>query len=447
MAVRPPYMSHDLDVETNGTRVGLVCGYMDPTRDGVADYTRRLAVNLRAIGLDPLVVTTFELARACSEDAVGVTQRWDVRGVGAAARAIRRLNLDLVHVQYAPSTVGFSRAVGLLPLFLPRKIPLIVTLHEYGVSSGHGAGLSNRSPVWKAAERFGYADRETLLLVPWATFVLVPSPEHLDVLRARYQHRGPATLEVPIGLNVDVTARGPAARADVRRQLGIAPDAPLIAFFGFLHPEKALDQLIAAVAAVRAHRPGARLLLIGGEVSHSVPSDAAHQLRQALEQVAVEHGVLDHVHFTGYLPDAEVGRLLRAADVAAFPFSTGVTRKSSSLLTALAAGLPVVATTAPGAVPGSGESDGVVLVPPGDTPALADALLQVLGDRALVGRLTASGRARAASQNWAGIAAAHAGVYARALASHRVSRTWTGTAEPSRVVPSTAVEGNADVTA
>ena len=42
------------------TRVGLICGYFDPNRDGVADYTRRLAAHLSHTGQDPLIVTTFE---------------------------------------------------------------------------------------------------------------------------------------------------------------------------------------------------------------------------------------------------------------------------------------------------------------------------------------------------------------------------------------------------
>ncbi len=311
----------------SGTRVGLFCGYLDPTRDGVADYTRRLAVHLRTAGLEPLVVTTYEWARVAGEGAVGVTKRWDVRGVAAAAGVVRRLDFDLVHVQFAPSLFGFSRAVGLLPLFLPGRIPLVVTLHEYGVWSGHGSGRRVRSALWSAAERRGYADRETLLLAPRAACLLVPSPEQMDVLRARFPRHAPAMLGVPIGVNVEVATGDQAqARADVRRELGAAPDAPLIVFFGFLHPEKALDQLIAAVAAVAAQRPGARLLLIGGAESHSVPDAAAHELRRELEQVAAAWGVQDQVHFTGYLPGAEVSRLLQAADAAAFPFNAGVTR-------------------------------------------------------------------------------------------------------------------------
>jgi glycosyltransferase involved in cell wall biosynthesis len=157
--------------------------------------------------------------------------------------------------------------------------------------------------------------------------------------------------------------------------------------------------------------------------------------------------VQDQVHFTGYLPAAEVSRLLQAADVAAFPFNAGVTRKSGSLLAALAAGVPVVATAPPGEVRGPTEAGGVLRVPPRDTAALSDALGRVLSDRALADRLTAAGRAAAARHSWDAIAAAHAGVYARALACHRGRKSWTGAAEPSRVGPSTAVEGDEDVTA
>jgi glycosyltransferase involved in cell wall biosynthesis len=215
-------------------------------------------------------------------------------------------------------------------------------------------------------------------------------------------------------------------------------------FFGFLHPEKALDQLIAAVAAVRAQRPGVQLLLIGGAESHSVPSAAARQLRRDLERVAAAHGVQDDVHFTGYVPDVEVSRLLRAADAAAFPFKAGVTRKSSSLLAALAAGVPVVATEPPGGTRGSPEADGVLRVPPQDTAALTDALSRVLSDGVLAGRLVAAARTLAGRHSWDAIAAAHVNVYARTLAPPRGRQSWTLAAKPSRV--DRRLEGEADVT-
>jgi len=431
-----------------GMRVGLVCGYLDPMRDGVADYTRQLVVHLRATGLEPLVLTSFACAEAAESGTVGITQRWDVRGVVAAARGLRRLRVDLVHVQYAPSVFGSSRAVGLLPVLLPRHVPLVVTLHEYGVWPGSRRHRRVRSALWSVAERHGYVDRETLLLTSRAARLLVTSPEHREVLQARFPRRPPAALEVPVGLNVEIAAGDRARyRAEVRHELGATPDAPLVVFFGFLHPEKSLDRLIASLAALRAQRPGAQLLIIGGAESHSVPSPAARRLRQELEQVAAACGVQDRVHFTGYLPDAEVSRLLQAADAAALPLNAGVTRKSGSLLAAFAAGVPVVATAPPGQVGEPTETDGVLRIPPRDTAALADALEQVLSDRALADRLTTAGHALAAGQGWGAIAAQHAEVYARVLSSQPGSAPWTRSAGPNRVGRSTSVEGNEDVTA
>src|SRR4249920_3109860 len=92
-------------------RIGLLCGDLDATRDGVAGYAGRLAAHLAAIGLDPLLLTTYQLADATAGETVGVTDSWGSAGIAAAVRAIRRLSLDVLHVQFAPSAYRFSRSV------------------------------------------------------------------------------------------------------------------------------------------------------------------------------------------------------------------------------------------------------------------------------------------------------------------------------------------------
>jgi glycosyltransferase involved in cell wall biosynthesis len=176
-----------------------------------------------------------------------------------------------------------------------------------------------------------------------------------------------------------------------------------------------LERLIEAVAAVRGELPDLRLVLAGGEDSHSVAGDAARAVRHGLEEAAIRHGVQDHVIFTGYLPADDVSRLLRAADAAVFPFDAGVTAKSGSLLAALAHGVPVIATCRPGVLGRPTEVDGVLRVPPRDTTALAHALLLAQSDRALATRLAAAGRTRAARWTWSDIAGFHAKLYAEVL--------------------------------
>src|SRR4029079_1564944 len=100
--------------------------------------------------------------------------------VVAAARVLRRLDVDVVHVQFAPSAFGFSRAVGLLPLFLPRRMRLVVTLHEYGVWSAHGRGGRGRAALWSALEARGWLDRETLILAYRGRCLPLPDPVNVD---------------------------------------------------------------------------------------------------------------------------------------------------------------------------------------------------------------------------------------------------------------------------
>lgn len=48
-----------------------------PALDGVADYSRRLAAHLRAVGVEPLLLTTRRLAEPCGIDTVGITDSWE----------------------------------------------------------------------------------------------------------------------------------------------------------------------------------------------------------------------------------------------------------------------------------------------------------------------------------------------------------------------------------
>jgi glycosyltransferase involved in cell wall biosynthesis len=394
-------------------RVGLVCGHFDPARDGVADYTRHLARQLREAGCESLICTGHRYARTPVEQIVGVTDRWGVR---RAAHAISRLPLDVVHVQFAPSAFGFSRAVGLLPLLLSAGTPVVATLHEYGVWTAGGAGGGLRSAAWSAMERQQRADRETLLLTVKADRLLVTAPEHADVVHARFADRRLEVTHVPIAPNIPIARLdGEDVASAVRASLGLPPDARLAVFFGFLHPVKGLAGLIEAVAAVRRVVPGLRLVLAGGGESHSVHGGAADAMRRSLEDAARRHGVERHVIFTGHLPEDDVSRLLRAADAAVFPFDAGVTAKSGSLLAALTHGVPTIATSPPGALDRPTEVQGVLRVPPRNTAALVDALLLVLSDRALATRLAAAGRACTDRWTWPKIADFHARMYAQVL--------------------------------
>jgi glycosyltransferase involved in cell wall biosynthesis len=399
----------------SGLRVGVVCGHFDPARDGVADYTRRLTTHLRERGADPWTVTAHRYATG-GEHVIGVTQNWRPSRMPTAARAITRARFDVVHIQFAPSAFGFSRAVGLLPVLLPRELPVFVTLHEYDKYAPRTL-RDLRTAGWSMLERAGLGDRETLVLVPRATRLIVTNREHGALLTGRWPRRRSTVSEIPIGPNIEPTPGidRERVRLEVRRRLGAAPDAPIVVFFGFLHPVKELDRLIEATARLRTTHPGLHLVLCGGMESHSVSARQAARMRERLETIARACGLHGNLTITGYLPDTEVSRLFTAADVAAFPFAEGVTLKSSALLAALAHGVPTVATSPECDAPAS--EGPVRWVPPRDTDALARALGDVLGDTAYSTRLRESSTRLADAHRWCDIAAAHLRLYDEVLAN------------------------------
>jgi glycosyltransferase involved in cell wall biosynthesis len=393
-------------------RVALVSGHYDPLRDGVSDYTRRLAVELGAAQVETVVITTSGRAAEAS-DALGVARAWTAVGVARTARLLRRLGPDVVHVQFAPSAYGFRGEVGLLPLLLGRSgPPLVVTLHEYGWWSWRPRWLPGplAEAAWSRLERRGWWDRETQLLVPSSAAVVVSNQAHASAVTARLPGCRARVTRIPIGINLEVGTAA-ADRAGVRAELQAPADAPLLVHFGFAHPNKGVEDLIQAVGRLRRSHPDLRLLIVGGTHSLALRGQEALAYRRRIEQAVRACGLEQAVRFTGYQPAARVSRLLDAADVAVLPFTHGTTAKSSSLLTVLAHGLPVVATAADPPDPLLEDGRTVLLAPRRHPAGLAAAIQRLLDDPALRARLAREGGTLAARHAWPAIAAAHRQLY------------------------------------
>jgi glycosyltransferase involved in cell wall biosynthesis len=142
---------------------------------------------------------------------------------------------------------------------------------------------------------------------------------------------------------------------------------------------KGVQYLVRAFAQVRERYPNARLLIAGAERPDN-----------DLRAVAFASGVADATDFLGFLDD--IAPMMAALDVYVMPsFSEGL---NTSALEAQALGIPVVASRA-GSLPEAvldGETG--LLVKTGDSDAIADAILRLLGDAELSARMGAAGRAR-----------------------------------------------------
>lgn len=398
-------------------RIGLVCGQPHAEVDGVAAYVAKLAQELPDGGVEPVVIAGGPDATG-SLPAVG---RWDLPGTVAASRALGRLGLNAVHVQFAPSMYGFRGSIGLLPLLIPPSLPLLTTLHEYGSWELPVARARASREFWPVAEQRRIADRETGFLVPRSRAVVVTNSAHLTTLSERFQGRVRAR-HIPIGANVEASpARNrDGCRREIRQRLALGPRTTLLAFFGFVHPVKGVRYLLEAMARLRSEGEDLHLAVIGGFESLALPGQEARDFRAELEAQVARLRLERHVTFTGFQPSAEVSRWLLASDVGVLPFTGGVTTKSGSLLTMLDHELPVVLTSGgDGAPEDESIKDGrncVAVRSVRDSAALAAGLRRVLHDDASRTRIARQGKALADEHSWQEIARRHAELYREVVA-------------------------------
>jgi glycosyltransferase involved in cell wall biosynthesis len=166
---------------------------------------------------------------------------------------------------------------------------------------------------------------------------------------------------------------------DALAELGVPRDAPVVGNVAALTDHKDHATLVEAMARVRSRQPAARLVILG-----------EGELRGALEARTRALGLQDRVIFAGFRRDLD--RLLPAFSV--FCLSSHLEGLGTSLLDAMAFGLPIVATAA-GGIP-EAVDDGVTgrLVAPRDPEALAQALAEALGDARRLAEWGAAGRRR-----------------------------------------------------
>lgn len=164
---------------------------------------------------------------------------------------------------------------------------------------------------------------------------------------------------------IDVGPRpSPEMRADVRRALGVTADTCVLVTIARLDPVKDLGTLIRAVAALRAASQPVALVIVGDGPE-----------RQSLESLVADLSLQAVVTLLGHRDDAR--RWLAGGDIYVnSSISEGV---SLTLLEAMAAGLPVIATSV-GGTPEVIDGTSGRLVPPRDSGSLAAEILTLVRD-------------------------------------------------------------------
>jgi glycosyltransferase involved in cell wall biosynthesis len=192
---------------------------------------------------------------------------------------------------------------------------------------------------------------------------------------------------IPTGVDPGpLRSQGGENTAELRRALGI-PDAArmVVGLFGRIAPWKGQHVAIEAIAQLE----GTVLLIVGaplfGETAY------AHELERLIERLGLSH----RVKLLGFRED--VPRLMRVADVVVHT-SLAPEPFGRVLVEAMLVERPVIAADAGGAREIVQEETTGLLVPPGRSDRLAEALQRLLADPALREAMGRCGRERAERQ-------------------------------------------------
>jgi glycosyltransferase involved in cell wall biosynthesis len=193
-------------------------------------------------------------------------------------------------------------------------------------------------------------------------------------------------------------------REQVRGEMGIELDRPVILFFGLLKPYKGLHILISSLARIREAVPNVLLLIVGESM---IPRDRFSRL---IRQNCLQH----HVQWQAqYIPHGHVSRFLTATNVVALPYLSA--SSSAVLINAYSHARPVVATRVGGLPEMVIHSRTGLIVPPANPTALAEALCEILRDPARADAMGAYARDQALANNsWERIAGMTENLYDRA---------------------------------
>ena len=300
-----------------------------------------------------------------------IDPREDILGLVELVRLLRRERPSIVHANSSKAGI-----LGRLAALVTRVPVRLFTVHGWAFKAHRGA----------AAQAYLWADR---LMSPITTATIcVAESERAAGVRA-WTCRRARTVVIRNGVDLDRPRRASAAAVRPATVLSV----------GRLRAPKDFVTLVRAVASCE---PGAVRLLIAGD-GPDRPQVAGEIARLGLDGA---------VELLG--PSDDVDALLAAADI--FVLSSDSEGMPMSVLEAMAAGLPVIASAVGGVPEVVRDGETGALVPPRDPAALGRAITRLAEDPALRQRFGAAGRSRAEREfALAGFQRAHVELYRAAL--------------------------------
>jgi glycosyltransferase involved in cell wall biosynthesis len=363
---------------------------------GVGDYTFQLSQMLVSSGHSLQTVTDSVTAQAINvppASAVSSVKGWGLNSIVQMRRIVAHWQPDVVHLQYQPGLYNKSPWLMLYPLSVrtrQARAIFVTTFHTL-------YNPSRLSPTRLYAR--------ALLRFSDGIIATNASHHHQALQLARTAER--KILLLPVGTNIALTAIDVKQRLELRRGLDIGEEGIIVTNFGFPRADKGLHYLLESLADLRQQGLPVYFVHIG-EVR---PTNQAYytELKQMADRLDLSRGI----RWLGNLPENDVSAYLQSADIYAAPYTDGFSSRRTSAIVALAHGLPTITTHSNSWQDDRLAAQAMKLVPPGDVPALSEAIGSLARDAEERQRLSQASRTLAMHYGWADIVEQHAAFYQR----------------------------------
>lgn len=267
----------------------------------------------------------------------------DLMAIHAIFKILRHGKYDIVHVHSTKAGV-----VGRIAAWLAKVKAIVFTAHGFVFSDTTLSSLKRN--VYIVAERLmaGISDR-----------IIAVSYYDRDIALKSKIFTDEKIKVIQNGINPDRLLTVPLRRS-LRKKVYVGTVTRLVS-------EKGLDSLIEAVVLVSKQRPDTEFVIIGDGY-----------LRDNLEQKVQDLNLDGYIKFYGYRKD--IISVLASLDI--FIMSSVKEGLPLALLEAMAAGLPIIATSVGGIPEVLGAERGII-VPPAEPVRLAEAIIRLIDDTAL----------------------------------------------------------------
>lgn len=308
---------------------------------GVGDYSYHLSKELTEKGHDVYVITSTKPEIRTEYTSIKVLKKinnWNILNIIEIIRTLKTIKPNIIYIQFVQYLYNrYGITLNLLFLLIINKIflrrKIIIIFHEvYMKWEVHP--LKVLLAIYQRLQAF--------FLLFFSDIGIVTSEKRMYHLKGLFPPVKKKIHSVPVGSNIMFKEFDHKVKEKLR--INLTPNNSIIlGTFGKLdYIDKDLKTLLYAVSKLyNDKKQKIFLLLVGGFKKENIVK------KQEIEMLIDKLNIKNIVYFTGFLPPEETSKYLSLIDIFVSPILDGPTTRRTTLITAFAHSLPVIAFSGP----------------------------------------------------------------------------------------------------